>query len=94
MTRPQRRTTLFHAVLRRDHDRIYELSTSGEHPLTVIERCIEVRGDAIHTLMRHVDCGCETSQSVVRRVIRHLTMIGSYPVALGALETWLESTST
>lgn len=94
MTGPRRGMTLIHAVLRRDHDRIDELSLSGEHPLTVIERCIEARGDAINTLMQHVDCDCEASRSVVLRVIRHLTMIGNYPVALGVLENWLESTSS
>jgi hypothetical protein len=94
MTGPQRGMTLFHAILRRDHDRIDELSASGEHPLTWIERCIEARGDAIHTLMRHVDRDCEASRSVVRRVLRHLTMIGNYPVALGVLEHWLEGTSS
>ena len=83
-------STMFQAVLRRDHGRIVELAAEGQHPLTIIERCIEVRGDAVKTLMVHVSKNCAQSRAVVERVIQHLWMIDRYPVAFNELKEWLD----
>lgn len=89
MKSKQSGATLFQAVLRADHDRIKELADRGQHPLTILERCIEVRGDAVVILMRHVQRNCPDSRAVVKRVARHLWMIDRYPRALSELESWL-----
>lgn len=92
MTRKITNPTLFQAVVLGDHKRIAELVAVGQHPLIHIERCIEIRGDAVETLMAHVSHD-SISVEVVKRVIAHLEFIERYPVALQVLKEWLEAAS-
>lgn len=82
------------AVFWHDHARISEFVNSGRHPLTIIEQCIEMRGDAIDTLMLYVPRDCPVSVEAVGRVVTHLQMIARYPHALEVLERWLASSPT
>lgn len=77
------------AVLLRDHMRISELAAKGHHPLTQIERCIEIRGDALETLMSHVPSNCPISAAAIHNVVAHLEFIDRYPAALELLRKWL-----
>lgn len=73
----------------RNHAMIDAIISAGTHPLTVIEHCIEVRGDAIDILMAHVPMECELNRAIVRQAIGHLKIIGRYNDALLKLEAWL-----
>jgi len=73
----------------RNHEMIDMIISAGTHPLSVIEHCIEVRGDAIDILMAHVPMECESNRAIVRQVIVHLKVIRRYSDALVALEVWL-----
>lgn len=84
-----KKLSLHQAVACRDHDRIREIAAAGRHPLTIIEQCIEVRGDSIDTLMKHVSHDCPESVRAVTKVIAHLRIIGRYTHALQVLQDWL-----
>lgn len=81
--------TFMQAIVLRDHKRLAELVAAGQHPLIHIERCIEMREDAIETLMRHVRHD-DVSVKIVEGVVRHLEMIDRYPFALEVLNDWLD----
>jgi hypothetical protein len=81
--------TLMQAIIWRDHVRIAELAASGQHPLTCIERCIELRGEELETLMAYVPRECQTCVATIERIIAHLGMIAGYPSALQVLDNWL-----
>ncbi|MGI4720394.1 MAG: hypothetical protein ACRYGO_19025 [Janthinobacterium lividum] len=81
--------SIHQAIGWRDHAMIDKIVLAGTHPLSVIEHCIEVRGDAIEVLMAHVPMDCESNQAIVRRVVAHLKVIGRYHHALVVLEAWL-----
>jgi hypothetical protein len=89
MRHPLAEKTLMQAIVLRDHLRIAELAASGQHPLTRIELCIEIRGNAIDTLMKHVPRTCQVNVMVVTKVIAHLEAIERYPAALAILTDWL-----
>lgn len=86
-----RKPSIFEALIFHDHDRIREIIASGQHPLTIIEQCIEMRADAIDVLMMHVPQDCSESAQTVARVIKHLQMIDRYPHALTVLEQWISN---
>lgn len=79
------------AVLLRDHKRISELAAEGQHPLSHIERCIEIRCHALETLMSHVPSACPVSAAAITSVIAHLEFIDRYPEARELLRKWLET---
>ncbi len=79
--------TLLQAIGIRNHDEIGRLIAAGQHPLSRLEMCIQMRGDAVATIMQHVPPDCA---KYVRRTVRHLKLIGRYPQAQRELESWLD----
>lgn len=70
--------TLLQAIGTRDHGEIDRLIEAGQHPLSRLKMCIQMRGDAVATIMQHVPLDCA---QYVRRTVRHLELIGRYPHA-------------
>lgn len=89
MMRTPAKPSFMQAVALRDHTRINELIAAGDHPLAYIERSIEMRGDGIETLMKHVKRDL-IEVEIVERVIEHLEFIDRYPFALEVLTDWIK----
>ena len=82
--------TLIQAIGTRNHDEIGRLIAAGQHPLSRLEMCIQMRGDAVATILPYVPADCA---EYVRRTVRHLELISRYPKAQRELECWLAETS-
>jgi hypothetical protein len=82
--------TLLQAIAAKDHEKIDKLILDGQHPLSKMEMCIQMRGDAVATILQHVPSDCA---EYIRRTVRHLEMIGRYPQAQKELEDWLDDIS-
>lgn len=78
--------TLLQAIAARDDEEIKRLIASGQHPLSRIEMCIQMRGHAIATILPYVP---EDSADSIRKIIRHLEFIDRYSQAKSELENWI-----
>lgn len=82
------RIATIRAVAAGDHQVLTAIKETGYDPIHIIEFCIEMRGNAIDTLMRHVvysECNLER----IRDVISHLSMIDRYYHASDVLTGWM-----
>lgn len=80
--------TLLQAIASQDHAEIQRLINSGQHPLSRIEMCVEMRGHAVSTILPYVPPDCAHH---LRKIIRHLEFTGRYPAAKKELEDWLSN---
>jgi hypothetical protein len=80
--------TFIQALGTEDHAAIAQLIGAGEHPLWHLEFVIEMRGNAIATLMQYVPDNCA---EIIKAKIDHLEQWSRYPLASREMRDWLES---
>lgn len=82
--------TLIQAIGTRNHAEIKRLIAAGQHPLSSLEMCIQMRGDAVAIILPYIPTDCA---EFVRQTVGHLELIGRYPKAQQELECWLAGIS-
>lgn len=78
--------TLIQALASRDHAVLSAMIAAGTHPLEKFESVIQLRHDAVETVLQYAGGECRQALEGYRR---HLFLISRYPEALAAVDEWL-----
>lgn len=78
--------TLIQAVASRNNAALSAMVAAGTHPLEKFEAVIQLRHDAVGTVLQYANGEC---RQALERYQRHLFLINRYPEALAAIDEWL-----